>query len=91
MTALTPAAPAPTPPNGPYELPHEPAPAEELAGLRSQVAVYVVCAVAIGVVTGATSTLPWGAASMVGLAGGINRQASTHGCQRRDAVHRAGV
>ena len=71
MTALTPAAPAPTPPNGPYELPHEPAPAEELAGLRSQVAVYVVCAVAIGVVTGATSTLPWGVASMVGLAGGI--------------------
>ncbi|WP_421118449.1 hypothetical protein ACE2AJ_13790 [Aquihabitans daechungensis] len=74
MTALPPAppsAPAGTPPFDPAGWPTEPAKAEEAARLRSQVAVYVVCAVAIGIVSGASSTLEWGVATMLALAGGV--------------------
>ncbi len=65
------APPAGTPPFGPAGWPTERAKTDEPAGLRSQVAVYVVCAAAIGIVTGATSTLEWGLTTMLALAGGI--------------------
>ncbi|MCU1372583.1 MAG: hypothetical protein JWO77_3777 [Ilumatobacteraceae bacterium] len=64
---------APAPPHAPLPevWPTEPAKATEPAGARSQVAVYVVGAVAIGIACGAADVLEWGVAAMLALAAGV--------------------
>lgn len=71
MTAPT-SAPwgAPTSPPGPG-WPTELRPSDEPARLRSQVAVYVVCVVAMGIAAAAASAAELGVASALALAGGV--------------------
>lgn len=59
---------APFPPTGWPTTPPRP---DEQASLRSQAAVYVVCAAAIGIVTAAAAAIEWGAAAAVALAAGV--------------------
>lgn len=58
---------APPPPAWPTEA----AKPDELAGPRSQVAVYLVCCGAMAIAAGAAGELGWGVAGMLALAGGV--------------------
>lgn len=66
-----PSAPPGLPPYGPAGWPTEPVTADEPARPRSQLAVFVVCALAMGIVCGAAGAPEWGVAGMLALAGGV--------------------
>lgn len=64
-------APSSPPVSPPPQWPTEPVKPEELAGARSQIAIFVVCSVAIGIACGVGGELGWGVAAMLALAAGI--------------------